>query len=41
MTKEKRLFFLSSGKMINTIQVKHKKKRQGYLKQKPCRKTDD
>lgn len=25
MTKEKRLFFLSSGKMINTIQVKHKK----------------
>ena len=25
MTKEKRLFFLSSGKMINTIQVKQKK----------------
>lgn len=25
MTKEKLLFFLSSGKMINTIQVKHKK----------------
>ncbi len=38
MTKEKRLFFLLSGKMINTSQAK---KRQGYLKQKPCRKADD
>ena len=38
MTKEKRLFFLLSDKMINKSQAK---KRQGYLKQKPCRKADD
>lgn len=37
MTKEKRLF---SFYQIND-KYKSSKKRQGYLKQKPCRKADD